>query len=74
MEKDYEFALRRLREREVSLPKIAKDTGLTVPWLSSVARGLTNDPGVKKISKIAEYFRLLDRQAAERASHSARSA
>jgi transcriptional regulator with XRE-family HTH domain len=68
METDYEYVLRKLRERSVSLPQIRKDTGLTVSWLSKVARGLTDDPGFKRVSKLADYFRLLERHAAERAA------
>lgn len=69
MEKDYDYVRRLLNpdNRPVSLTQIESDTGLPASWLSKVARGIFDDPGVKKIAKLADYFRLLEKQAVERA-------
>lgn len=68
MESDYEFVVRKLKERPVSLAQIESDTGFVVSWLSKLGRGLIDDPGFKRVSKLAAYFRLLERQEAERAA------
>lgn len=66
METEFEYVARKLRDRTISLPQISAETGLTVAWLSSIARGLIVDPGVRKVAKATEYFRLLDLQEAQR--------
>jgi len=64
---ELDFVLRQLQERKGGWPQIEKDTGMPYSWLSKLARGLIDDPGVKKIEKLARYFRLLEKQEAERA-------
>ena len=64
---ELDFVLRQLQERKGRWPQIEKDTGMPYSWLSKLARGLIDDPGVKKIEKLARYFRLLEKQEAERA-------
>ncbi len=68
---ELDFVLRQLQERKGNWPQIEKDTGMPYSWLSKLARGLIDDPGVKKIEKLARYFRLLDKQETERAAHCA---
>lgn len=68
---EYDFVMRQLQERKGSWPQIEKDTGMPYSWLSKLARGLIDDPGVKKIEKLARYFRLLARQEIERTTHCA---
>ncbi len=66
---ELDFVLRQLQFRKGDWPQIGKDTGMPYSWLSKLARGLIDDPGVKKIEKLARYFRLLDKQDSERAAH-----
>jgi predicted transcriptional regulator len=68
---ELDFVLEQLQERKGSWMHIAKDTGMPYSWLSKLARGVIDDPGVKKIEKLASYFRLLERQENERAAHCA---
>jgi hypothetical protein len=65
---ELDFVMRQLQERKGSWPQIEKETGLDYSWLSKLARGVIDDPGVKKIGKLAVYFRLLSKQEAERAA------
>lgn len=68
---ELDFVLGQLQERKGNWPQIEKDTGMPYSWLSKLARGLIDDPGVKKIEKLARYFRLLEKQENERAIHCA---
>jgi hypothetical protein len=66
MENDLDFVILQLQSRRVSRPQIERDTGLDRSWLTKLSLGLIDDPGHKKITKLAEYFRLLDKQELER--------
>ena len=68
---ELDFVLGQLQERKGGWPQIEKDTGTPYSWLSKLARGLIDDPGVKKIDRLARYFRLLEKQETERAVHCA---
>lgn len=65
---DLSSVLSKLRHRKGSWRRIARETGLTYWWLSKLARGLIDDPGVKKVGKLARYFRLIEKQEIERAA------
>ena len=66
-ETNYQYVIRKLTEREVSLQQVERDTGFPVTWLSKVARRVIPDPRVRRVDQLADYFRLLERQMAERA-------
>lgn len=66
MQTELDFVLRQLQERKGGWPQIAKETGIAYSSLSKMARGDIDDPGVRKIEALARYFRLLQKQEAER--------
>lgn len=54
----YDQTLSRLKNRPagMSFKKISDATGLSKDWLSKLSRDLWEDPGIKKIAKLNEYF------------------
>ena len=44
-------------------PEIAQATGVPYHTISKISSGAIHDPGVRKIEKLAEYFRLKDQAA-----------
>lgn len=62
------YVRNQLQERKGSWPTISKETSVPYSSLAKVARGETEDPGVKMIEKLGRYLRLLERQEAERAA------
>lgn len=53
--------LERLRNapRWLSLSQIAQESGLKVAWLSALASGAIEDPGVKKVQQLHDYLRVV---------------
>ena len=53
--------LDRLRNapRWLSLSQIAQESGLKVAWLSALASGAIEDPGVKKVQQLHDYLRVV---------------
>lgn len=51
--------LHRMKHRPhgLTLEKIAADTGLGVPWLSTFQRGGMTDPGVTKVQALNRYLK-----------------
>ena len=47
-----------LQDRKGEWPSIAKETGLDYSWLTKLAQGQINDPGIKKIERLAGYLQL----------------
>lgn len=68
MENDLDYVLAQLQLRKGIWPQIERDTGLDYSWLSKLSRGLIEDPGYLKVRKLAGYFRLLEKQEAERSA------
>lgn len=65
---ELDFVLRQLKTRKGSWPQVCAETGVDYSWLSKLARGMFEEPGVKKIETLARYFRLLEKHEAERAT------
>lgn len=51
-----EITLKALAERRGKWPQICRDTGLDYDWLTKLAQGRIQDPGVKKIQRLHDYF------------------
>lgn len=65
---ELDYVLIQLQERKGSWPQIERETRLPYSWLSKLARGEINDPGVKKIERLGRYFRMCAKQDRERES------
>lgn len=51
--------VRRLRkERNITLRELAKETGIAYGAIGSIERGLTKDPGIKTVIKLANAFNI----------------
>jgi len=50
------FVLGQIRRNDVSVPNVARATGLSTQWLYMLRRGKIPNPGVKQIQTLAEYF------------------
>ena len=50
-------ALLRKAPREITLTRIAHDTGLQLTWLSAFERGKMIDPGIRKVQKLYNYLK-----------------
>lgn len=70
----HSYVLSQLTARKRTWPTIAAETEIAYPTLGKIARGEIADPGVKKIERLAKYFRLLELQDAERGAQQAREA
>lgn len=65
---DLDYVRAQLEARKGTWPEIERETGLDYSWLAKVARGVTDDPGIKKVTRAARYFRLLEQIEADRAA------
>ena len=45
-----------LSRRRGQWPAICRSTGLDYHWLTKLAQGRINDPGIKKIQRLADFF------------------
>lgn len=48
--------LAELGRRRGRWPVICRDTGLDYQWLTKLAQGRIDDPGIKKIQRLHDYF------------------
>lgn len=51
----HESALEYARKNRGSLPRLAKETGLSYQWLKKLVAGDIADPGVKKIERLLNH-------------------
>lgn len=56
-EKLLTYVLRELQAKKGSWPTIARETNLDYSWLTKLAQGSIDDPGVQKIQKLADHFK-----------------
>lgn len=66
MENDLDYVMRQLQSRVVPRSQIERDTGLDESWLTKLSLGLIADPGHRKVTRLGDYFRLLERQGQQR--------
>jgi len=59
----YEHTIQLLQTHKGQFRQIAEATGLDYDWLHQVARGVINDPGVRKIEKLHDYLSTLPVEA-----------
>lgn len=57
------FVVSELQARKGQWPAICKATGIDYSWMSKLAREDIPEPGVKKVQRLADYFRQTDRAA-----------
>lgn len=62
-----------LAERKGQWPAICAATGLGYDWLTKLAQGRINDPGVRKIQRLHDHLSMVVRSA-EHAAPAAREA
>jgi len=60
----YDFVMDRLRTREVTQRRIAKESGVPFSTVCKVAQGTVKEPSVHTIQRLADYFRRLDEKRA----------
>lgn len=60
----YDFVMDRLRTREVTQRRIAKESGVPFSTVCKVAQGTVKEPSVHTIQRLADYFRRLDEKQA----------
>jgi len=56
-EKLLDYVLKQLQTSKGSWPSVAKNTDLDYSWLTKLAQGKIDDPSVRKIQRLADYFR-----------------
>lgn len=52
-----DYVLAELQQRKGTWRAICRKTGLDYSWLTKFAEGKIDDPGVRKIQLLADYFR-----------------
>lgn len=56
-EKLLDYVLKQLQANKGSWPTIARITELDYSWLTKLAQGKIDDPSVRKIQRLADFFR-----------------
>jgi len=56
----YEYVLDRLQMTKGHWPQVAEETGISRRTIEKIARQEVQDPGVKTVEKLAQYFREQD--------------
>lgn len=59
-----DYVTGRLASSRGKWPEVSAKTGVPYHTISKIASGVINDPGVRKIEILADYFRKLDEQTA----------
>lgn len=57
------YVIEELRARKGQWPAICKATDIDYSWLSKLSRGDIPEPGVRKVQRLADYFRSTRRAA-----------
>lgn len=63
IESVFTYVMTQLQEHKGSWPAIAQATGLDYSWLTKVAQGKIENPGVRQIEQLAAYFEEAAREA-----------
>ena len=66
-----DFVKAALQRHKGDWPQIASETGVPYDTLSKIARGATDDPGVRKVEKLAANLKMRDAQGLERQGEAA---
>ena len=59
-ESTLEIVIRHLKETDKPLTEVANAAGVGPRWLYLLAEGKIDDPGIKKVEKVLDYFNNLD--------------